>query len=133
MPGFYKGTIILGLPTGGESQWILSPFGRKMKVEDIQQVREERTASGKLVRDIISTKKKITLSWTEMDGADLDNLLTIYGYQAELIFYDYYLNDLANSYTVLMDPISRERLLLADDEGYDTGLWANIEVVLNEV
>lgn len=133
MPDFPKGSIVVGLgpPYGGEYQFTLSPFGRKLKIEDVQQVREERTASGKLVRDIISTKKKITITYSEIDGNDLDTLLTIYGYQSELILRNYYLDDEAEEWTVLMDPIERERILLADTYGIE--LWGNVTVVFNEV
>jgi hypothetical protein len=110
----------------------LPAFGRKLKIEDIQQVREERTASGKLVRDVISTKKKITLNYTEMSGIDLAYFLAYYEYFDELRLQIYYLDDFYNEYTVLMDPIERERILLADLAELSE-LWGNITVVFHEV
>jgi hypothetical protein len=126
-----KGTIIINDPET-ETANIISPFGRKLKIENVQQVREERTASGKLVRDVISTKTKITLTFSEMDSSDLSNLLYFYNMQRELIIQIYNSETVYSEYTVLMDPIERERILLAD---LNTGaeLYGNLTVVFHEV
>lgn len=126
-----KGTIILNDPET-ESANIITAFGRKLKIEDVQQVREERTASGKLVRDVISTKTKITVTFSEMDSSDLSDLLYFYNMQRELIIQIYNSETVYSEYTVLMDPIERERILLAD---LNTGaeLYGNLTVVFHEV
>lgn len=131
MPDFYKGAIVLGKAQGAEYQFLLSPYGRKLKIADVQLSREERTASGKLVRDIIAVKKKFTLSYSEIDGVDLDNLLIIYAYDSELVLRIYTDDDFSEDYTVMMDPLERERLLLSGPS--DSGLWSNVTVTLNEV
>lgn len=126
-----KGTIIINDPET-ETANIISPYGRKLKIENIQQVREERTASGKLVRDVISTKTKITLTFSEMESSDLSDLLYFYNLQRELIIQIYNSETIYSEYTVLMDPIERERILLAD---LTTGaeLYGNLTVVFHEV
>jgi len=76
-----KGDIYLG-PAGIEQ--LVSPFGRKLHIGDIQIAREDRTASGRLVRDITATKKKITLAYETIDGDALAMFLALYDLQEEL-------------------------------------------------
>jgi hypothetical protein len=76
-----QGDIYLG--TAG-SETLLSPFGRKLKISDVELAREERTASGRLVKDVIATKKKFTLSYEMIDGDELETLLGLYDGYSEL-------------------------------------------------
>lgn len=126
-----KGTIIINDPET-ETANIITAFGRKLKIEDVQQVREERTASGKLVRDIISTKTKITLTFSEMDSSDLSDLLYFYNLQRELTIQIFPEDNIYTEYTVLMDPIERERILLSDPAS-GSELYGNLTVVFHEV
>jgi hypothetical protein len=129
-----KGDIYLG-PSGTET--LLSPFGRKLRISDVILAREERTASGRLVRDIIATKKKFTLSYEMIDGDELDMLIALYeanGEMSLLLYNDTFptttpeQGDDCDSYTVLMQPMERERILLLGN-----GLFGNVVVELNEV
>jgi hypothetical protein len=129
-----KGDIYLG-PLNSET--LLSPFGRKLRISDVILAREERTASGRLVRDIIATKKKFTLTYEMIDGDELDVLIGLYeanGEMSLLLYNDTFptttpeAGDDCDAYTVLMQPIERERILLLEN-----GLWGNITVELNEV
>jgi hypothetical protein len=129
-----KGDTYLG-PSGSET--LLSPFGRKLRISDVILAREERTASGRLVRDIIATKKKFTLTYEMIDGDELDVLIGLYeanGEMSLLLYNDTFptttpkAGDDCDAYTVLMQPIERERILLLEN-----GLWGNITVELNVV
>jgi hypothetical protein len=129
-----KGDIYLG-PSGTET--LLSPFGRKLKISDVLLAREEQTASGRRVRDIIATKKKFTLTYEMIDGDELEKLIDLYEANDEmslLLYNDSFptttpeAGDDCDAYTVLMQPIERERVLLLDN-----GLWAGVTVELNEV
>ena len=129
-----KGDIYLG-ELGSEE--LISAFGRKLIIEDVEIKRESRTASGRLVRDVIAVKKKITLDYESITGTALEQFLDLYDLGTELsilIFNESNATtttpepeDNYDNYTVLMDPISRERLLLADD-----GIWSGVSIVLNE-
>jgi hypothetical protein len=130
-----KGDIYLGA-TAGTLQ-LMSPFGRKLVIEDIELSRSQRTASGKLRKDIYAIKKKITLNYEAIDGDELDKYLTLYETYDELIIRIFYdtegttteePSDDYDQYTVFMEPINRERLLLCGN-----GLWANVSIVFNEV
>jgi hypothetical protein len=130
-----KGDIYLGA-SGAET--LLSPFGRKLKISDVILGREEQTASGRRVRDIIATKKKITLTYEMIDGDELDMLIGLYEDYDELSLLLYNdtiagtttpeAGDDCDSYTVLMQPIERERVLLLGN-----GLYGNVVIELNEV
>ena len=130
-----KGDIYLG-PSGTET--LLSPFGRKLKIADIALSREEQTASGRRVRDIIATKKKFTLTYEMIDGDELETLIDLYEANDEmsLLLYNDTMTggttsepgDSCDTYTVLMQPIERERVILMEN-----GLWQGVQVELNEV
>lgn len=119
-----NGDIYLGV-TGDLK--LLSPFGRKLQIKQEQIVREGRTINGRLVRDVITTKNEISLSYELIGGTDLTTLLTLYALDLELTL-KIYKDSGYDSYTVLMDPISRQRELLASD-----GLWGGVTVTLKEV
>src|SRR4030042_5246802 len=70
-----KGDIYLG-PLNSET--LLSPFGAKLKISDVLLCREDQTASGRRVRDIIATKKKFTLTYEMIDGDELETLIDLY-------------------------------------------------------
>jgi hypothetical protein len=130
-----KGDIYLG--TLG-SEELLSPFGRKLIITPTELSREERTASGRLVKDIIATKHRFTLAYECITGTALEQFLDFYAVGGEmslLIFTDSNSTTTTpepeenyDNYTVLMEPIERERLLLLDD-----GLWSGVNIILNEV
>lgn len=128
-----KGDIYLGL-TGSEEK--ISAFGRKLLISDNKLSRQERTANGRLVEDIITTKKKITLAYETIDGDALANFLALYELESELSILIFNEDDVTTTgegatydqYDVLMEPIDRERLLLLGE-----GLWSGVNIVLNEI
>jgi hypothetical protein len=126
-----KGDIYLG-ELGSET--LLSAFGRTLKISDMEISREERTSSGRLVRDVTATKKKFELSYDMIDGDVLTAVLALYDLQDELSLLIYYENTTTtgegsscDAYTVLMKPIDRTRILLLEN-----GLWGSVNIVLEE-
>ena len=129
-----KGNIYLGIV---DSESLISPFGRKLLIVDEEIGREDRTASGRLVKDIVAVKKKITLAYETIAGDDLEVFLNLYDLESELSILIYHTDVPAatddeglyyDQYTVFMRPISRDRLLLTSD-----GLWTGVNVELNQV
>lgn len=120
-----KGDIYLG--ASGDLK-LLSPYGRKLTISDTEISRSERAVSGKLRKDIIAVKKRITLDYSFIDGDALETLLDIYDLQSELVLRIYTAESYYDEYTVLMEPIDRTRVLLMAD-----GLWSGVSVVLEEV
>ena len=103
---------------------LISPFGRKFTISDNFIAREERTASGRLVRDIIATKKKFTLDYALIDTTNLNVFLSLYDSEVTVKIY----NDTGyTDYTCLMQPVERERIALLGD-----GIWGGVKVELNE-
>lgn len=131
------GDIYLG--TLGVEQ-LLSAYGRSFRIADEEISRQGRSASGKLFKERITTKKRFELTYSEIDGDELETILDIYDLNSELSLLVYHTSDGESttttpapganydSYTVLMDPIDRDRVLLTG-----TGLWSGVTVVLHEV
>lgn len=118
---------------------LLSPYGRKYSEGDIEIGKSERTASGRLVKDVVTSKKVFKFSYEIIDGDALIDLLALYAIQDELILWIQHTDDSATTteapgtnydeYTVLMEPIPERARLLA----VNSGLWENAVVTLNEV
>lgn len=130
------GDIYLG---AAGSEYLLTPFGRTLSIEPFYpKIRRDRASSGKAREDRGGVeKKKFTLSYSSIDGtmpADfpdysaLDDIIAIAAIDDELSLIIYTTASLHDHYTVLMDPVSRRRVLLLGD-----GLWDNVTVVLEEV
>jgi hypothetical protein len=135
-----KGDIYLGA-LGSEE--LVSAFGRVLTINPVEIARSQRTASGKLVKEVIAEKKQFTLAYSVIDGTDLQQFIDFYDLDSELSLLIYTRDELTpttsttttsapgtfyDAYTVLMQPIDRTRLLLLD-----TGLWGNVNIVLEEV
>jgi hypothetical protein len=142
------GDIYLGV---AGSELLLPGIGREYSERDIELSRQDRTASGRLVRDIIATKKAFSLRYSMIDGeaaegqeCGLNDLYYLYSLQTELSLIVHYYTPAAGTtttttpapgtplrigrYTVLMQPIERTRIL-----AIGTGLWGNVTVELEEV
>lgn len=118
---------------------LITPFGRKFAEGRIELSRKERTANARLVVDIINTKRRFTLSYSEIDGQDitidtryfigLNSLIELYDNQTILVLeIEYGGTRGTESYDVIMNPIDMERALLRDD-----GLWAGVTIEFEEV
>ncbi len=121
------GEIKLG-PLGEEI--VLTPHGRTFTIQNNEYSRQARTANSRLVKDLRegSPKKTFTLSYSLIDGNELDSMIALYELEIELSFLIYTTDFVYDQYDVLMDPIDKERVLFAGD-----GLWSNVKIVLNEV
>lgn len=122
-----KGEIYLGL-TGSES--LLSPFGRKTTITDVEFARIERTSSSRLIKDFKegSPKKMFTLAYDMIDGDDLEDLIDLYLLHTELSLIVYTSAVLFDQYDVVMSPLERERILLLEN-----GLWSGVSITLEEI
>jgi|TARA_R100000750_G_scaffold23265_1_gene15192 hypothetical protein len=118
--------IYIGETVG--SLQLMSALGRKLNINNIILSREDRTASGRLVQDIIATKKEINLRYNAIDGSDLTIYLDLFDLNDELIIRIYTSSSVYNDYTVLMSPLSYQRVLATGD-----GLWEGVTVTLREV
>lgn len=107
---------------------LVSAFGRRLTISDTEISKSERTASGKYVKDVVTAPRKITLSYDAIDGSELGKFLSAYESFEEIILRVYTSDINYTDYTVLMEPISRERLVLLDD-----GLWGNVAIEFNEI
>lgn len=136
----YRVPAIVG--TTSTTTWapeLITPFGRKFAEGRIELSRKERTANARLVVDIINTKKRFTLSYSEIDGNDitigaryfigLNSLIELYDTQSTLMLeIEYGGTRGTEAYEVIMNPIDMERILLRTD-----GLWAGVTIEFEEV
>lgn len=120
-----RGDIYLGIEG---SETLLSPFGRRFAIAADEIGREDRTASGRLVRDVVAVKHKITLAYEVIDGEALTAFLDLYDLEQELSLLIYTDPDVYDQYYVLMRPIARERLLVTGE-----GLWSGVTIELLEI
>jgi hypothetical protein len=119
---------------------LLTAFGRTYTESNVEISRGDRTASGKLVRDIIATKKRFELSYSHIDGDELAVFEAFYAEGGEHRLEIYYSDNDGTTttttddpsyhatYTVLMEPIDKTRVLLLGE-----GLWGNVKIVFEEV
>jgi len=121
-----RGEIYLG--TYG-SELLITAFGRKLSITPEQIVREGRTASGKLVRDIVATKQKILLRYDLIDGKDLTVFQNIYDLGGTKSIKIYTTETVNDQYYVLMDPIEHTREIISRNDI----LWSGVQIVLKEV
>lgn len=136
----YRHSAIVG--TTSTTTWapeLITPFGRTFAEGRIELSRKERTANARLVVDIINTKKKFSLSYSEIDGDDLvygtrniiglNSLIELYDTQSALVLeIEYGGTRGTETYDVIMNPINMERVLLRDD-----GLWTGVTIEFEEI
>lgn len=123
-----KGDIWLGVP--GNLQ-LLSPGGRKFSEGVLEGTRSDRTQSGRLVKEVIWSKRKFTLDYSVIDGAALAVFKSLY--TASLtqnlnLSIDYDGVTTPEVITVAIKPFNRERELLTG-----TQLWSGVTIELEEV
>jgi hypothetical protein len=110
---------------------LLTAGGRELSIEPVEVIkREVRMASGKLKKQIVSVKHKMTLDYSYVGGSDLTSMLGIYALQKEMVLLVYHTDVAYTSYTVVMEPIKRKRVLLDTING---GLWSGVTIELEEV
>ena len=118
---------------------LITPFGRVFGEGRIELSRKERTANARLVVDIINTKRRFTLAYSEIDGDDitiegqeyigLNSLIALFDLQGVLVLeIEYGGTRGTESYDVMMNPVDMRRVLLRDD-----GLWTGVSIEFEEI
>jgi hypothetical protein len=109
------------------SEILLSAYGRKYKRIPDAIVRQDRTASGRLVKDIVTTKYNHTISYEICTDFDVRIFQTIYDYDSTLNLLVREVTGI-KTYSVLMKPFERERVTAVGD-----GLWSGVTIELEGV
>jgi len=119
--------IWLGLP--GNEQ-LLPAMGRKLSVEDFEITNENRTASGKLVRDVTAVKKRFKIDYSFVTNDILTQLRQLYelGRNNNLNLKIEQEDSSIDEYEVVFRPFSRSRYLIGNK-----WFWEGISIELEEV
>jgi len=119
--------IWLGLP--GNEQ-LLPAMGRKLSVEDFEITNENRTASGKLVRDVTAVKKRFKIDYSFVTNNILTQLRQLYelGIDNNLNLKIEQEDSSIDEYEVVFRPFSRSRYLIGNK-----WFWEGISIELEEV
>lgn len=106
----------------------LTAFGRTFIVDDNIIYKEQRTISGKLLRDIIAIKKQFTVKYSLLENSVINYLLYLQQLNAVLSFI-VDINGSVTKYYVVMDSFSRTRELITETTTY----WSDVTLTLKEV
>ncbi len=119
--------IWLGTP--GNEQ-LLPTMGRQFAIEDFEISKEQRTASGRLVKEVIAAKKRFTLEYSFVTNAILKQLKELYqsGIRNNLNLKIEQEDGSIEEYEVVFRPFSRSRYLIGDK-----WYWEGIRIELEEV
>ena len=117
------------LGTLGNEQ-LLSTMGRRFAIEDFEISKERRTASGRLVKEVIAVKKRFTLGYSFVTNAILKQLKELYqsGIHNQLNLKIEQEDGSIEEYEVVFRPFSRSRYLIGDK-----WYWEGISIELEEV
>lgn len=108
---------------------VLMPrLNRTFNEQDIEISVKSRTASGRYVEDVTTVKKNFTISYGTMKEADLEILKELYRIGTILSLKVQRSNGVIETYTVKMNPFSRQRLKIASNWYYD-----GVTILLEEV
>ena len=110
------------------SEILLSDFGRTFSEGFIEFAREDRTASARLVKDIIARKRRFTITYSLVDGSDLEDLEDLYEIDSVLNLIVTYKTGTSVTYSVLLKPFERSRVLAVGDT-----LWAGVTLEMEQV
>ena len=115
-------------PLGNEQ--LLPAMGRKLSVEDFEITNENRTASGKLVRDVTAVKKRFKIDYSFVTNDILTQLRQLYelGINNNLNLKIEQEDSSIDEYEVVFRPFSRSRYLIGNK-----WFWEGITVELEEV
>lgn len=92
------------------SETLLIVTGRKLTENDVMVTQDRRTLSGKLVRDIVDTKKYFRFTYDLTTNAVVEELESIYLLDTTLNLKIERKNDTTDNYAVRMNPIQRSRI-----------------------
>lgn len=115
-------------PKGNEQ--LLPAMGRKLSVEDFEITNENRTASGKLVRDVTAVKKRFKIDYSFVTNDILTQLRQLYelGINNNLNLKIEQEDSSIDEYEVVFRPFSRSRYLIGNK-----WFWEGISIELEEV
>lgn len=115
-------------PLGNEQ--LLPAMGRKLSVEDFEITNENRTASGKLVRDVTAVKKRFKIDYSFVTNDILTQLRQLYelGINNNLNLKIEQEDSSIDEYEVVFRPFSRSRYLIGNK-----WFWEGISIELEEV
>lgn len=99
------------------------PEPSTFNVTEFDIVREGRVASGKLVMDVIATKKRFTLGYNYLTGPEMDAILTEYDRRTFLVLKYTDRAGVDQSYTVKFVEVPRALL-------FDVGDWSWRDITL---
>ena len=114
---------------GGLTQ-TLPAEGRSVTIGEVEQERLGRTSSGRLVIDLLSSKKKFTVKYVLIDGNILNNVIAIRQSNNDIAmqFQELYSGDIEDLIVRIVAPISRTRVL-----AIDYGLYEDVTIEIEEV
>jgi hypothetical protein len=107
---------------------LLTHYGRTYNEGTIEIIRERRTVSGTLVSDLIAKKKKFTITYSEIKGQDLEDILDLYNMDKELSLIVTDRQGTDHQYDVKLAPLNMKRVSILDD-----WFWANVTLDLEEI
>ena len=110
------------------SEALLSIFARTFSEGYLERAREERTASGRLVKDIIAIKTTWSIKYDYIADADLAVIRVLYNLCAELSFLVTRPSAAVDSYTVILKPFTWDRA-----PGYGMKYWEGVSIDMEEV
>jgi hypothetical protein len=110
------------------NEQLLSAMGRRLAEQDIEISVEGRTASGRLVADVIARKKKFTLSYSFVTDVVLQQLRQLYETGGTQTLKIERANKSIDEYRVRFRPFSRARYLAGGE-----WFWENISIELEEI
>ena len=119
------GDVYLGLKG---SEIPLPAAGRKLSENDLEFVRERRTADATLVSDLTAVKKQVSIRYELLVGADLEAIVSLYSQHADLNLILYDRDGSERNYTVRFKPLRRDRDTVLND-----WLWSGVVLELEEV
>lgn len=114
---------------GGLTQ-ILPADGRSVSSGEVEQERQGRVSSGKLVSDILTSKRKYSVKYSFLDTAIVNKLIELRQSSNDLTLqYQEVYAGVITSYTVrIVAPVTRTRMLATG-----TGLCSDITIEIEEV
>ncbi|MCK8826413.1 hypothetical protein MWH25_01450 [Natroniella acetigena] len=120
------GEIYLG-PKGEEDK--LTPFGREpLQINRIEETRSDEMASGRYVEDILWRKKEFVITYDEIKGEHLKQLIELYNLGEFLNLIIINEEGEEEEHEVKFQPFDQERI-----EVIGPWYWADVEITLRQV
>lgn len=102
---------------------LLPATGRTLSKAWVELSREDRTASGRLVRDVRARKQSWSFTYSMIAHDDLEDIATLYQIDSTLSLLIRLPDTTLDSYTVHLRPFDAERVTAVGDN-----LWGNVQI-----